>query len=251
MPSIDLNCDMGELDELRESDLELLSVVSSASIACGGHAGTVESMRSLVKAAASRGVAIGAHPGYPDRKNFGRMDLECTPAEVKQWVSEQVGALHEMAVESGTRLVHVKPHGAMYHAAMHAKGVALAVAEAVASMDPRLVLFGLAGAPGLAWWEEAGRATCPEAFADRQYEPDGTLRARSKPGAVLSDPATAAAQAVRIARDGEVLTEVGRLAISARTICIHGDSPGAVSIARAVRGALETAGWRIASPVSS
>jgi UPF0271 protein len=239
--AIDLNCDMGE-DEAPACvarDLALLDVVSSANIACGGHAGSDDSMRRLVQACRSRGVRIGAHPGYEDRARLGRVELDLAPDAIRRCVALQVARLATIAREFGTVVTHVKPHGALYHAAMRRPEIADAVMLGAAETLPEASLVGLAGAMGTRRWEAAGRRVEHEAFADRRYEADGSLRARTAPGAVLEDPAHAATQAESIASGrGVPLDDGGRLAVAATTLCIHSDSPGSLAIAAAVAAAI-------------
>jgi len=248
MRTMDLNCDLGEVPALRAADLALLDIVSSANVACGGHAGDEDSMRWVVEAARARGVAVGAHPSYPDRAGFGRVEMAMGATEVEEVVREQVGALARIAGEAGVALVHVKPHGSLYHAAMTRREVAEAVASGVRKVDERLLLVGLAGAKGLEWWRAAGMTVAAEAFADRRYDADGSLRSRFKPDAMITDPAAAAEQAVRMAAGRGVMAADGSVvAVRAETICIHGDTEGAAGIARAVRRGLEGSGVRIAA----
>lgn len=247
--AIDLNCDMGERTDRagRDHDIALLGVVSSANIACGAHAGDADTMREIVAAALARGVAIGAHPGYPDRANFGRVALHLPANAVRESVESQVREVARVGQAAGGALRHLKPHGALYHAASERPEVARAIGEAAASVDPGLVLVGLAGSAALDAWRAMGLATASEAFADRRYERSSALRARGHDDAVITDPAEAAEQATRIAR-GEPVTacDGGEIAIRAETICIHSDTAGSVAIALAVSRALEAAGVRIA-----
>lgn len=247
-PTIDLNCDMGESDDPAQHavDLALLGFATSVNIACGGHAGTPESMERTVRASLARGVAIGAHPSFIDRANFGRTDHDLPPLEVESIVVDQIRVLDDVTRRAGARLTHVKPHGALYHAAMTRLPIADAIARASRAVDPALVLVGLAGAAGLNRWRDAGCPVAAEAFADRRYEPDGSLRARSKPDALITDKQLAARQAVTIAL-GQGVTAINGapLAIHADTICIHSDTPGAATLASIIRQQLELAGLRI------
>lgn len=252
--SIDLNCDLGEHDgagtaSISSDDLALLDIVTSANIACGGHAGDESSMTATVAAALARGVAVGAHPSYPDRPRFGRVRLDMPPDQIEQCIADQVAALARVAAAAGARLRHLKPHGALYHAAMTEPAVAEAIAKAARSVQPDLILVGLAGAPALDQWRGLGFTVASEAFADRRYEPDGSLRARSHPDALITDPAEAAAQAVHIVTGHGVVALDGRaVPLRADTICIHSDTPGAAGVARAVRAALMHAGVKVAAP---
>lgn len=240
---IDLNCDLGEEPEAGERDDRLAAVVSSLNIACGGHAGDETTMERLVRTAGALGRAVGAHPGYPDRANFGRVEMAMSPPEVEATVREQIERLARIAAANGVAVRFVKPHGALYHAAMRKRDVAEAVGRAARGVDRSLVLVGQSGAMGLEWWRGAGLVVAAEAFADRRYEPDGTLRSRTKPGALLEDPGAAAEQAVEIAMGRGVRAEDGtRIRLEADTLCVHADTPGSVAIAGAVRKALEDAG---------
>ena len=241
---IDLNADVGESfgPWPMGADDALIPLVSSVNIACGAHAGDPATILRTVELAIRHDVAVGAHPGYPDLAGFGRRDLEMTASDLRASLIAQVGAIQAAAQVSGATVRHVKPHGALYNRAAGDPGVATTIAEAIRDLDPELVLVGLAGSASVAAGRAAGLAVAEEAFADRCYEADGSLRSRRLPGALLS-PADAAAQAVSIARDGSVLAADGsRLAVRADTICIHGDSPDAVGIAQAVVAALGAAG---------
>ena len=246
MRTIDLNCDLGEDPGAWSRDLELLDLVTSANIACGGHAGDQESMHRAVRAAAERGVAVGAHPGYPDREHFGRRELELAPAVLAVSIAEQVAALAAVARAEDVALRHVKPHGALYNRAARDPLVAAAIAEGVARVDRTLSLVGLAGSRCLEVWREVGFETVAEAFVDRRYESDGSLRDRRHGDALLGDPGAAAAQALGIARDGWALATGGeRLALAAETLCLHSDTPGALAIATAVRRTLLDGGFAL------
>ena len=223
---IDLNCDMGELEDTTH-EAALMEYIASANIACGGHAGDALTMQRTARLALTRGVRIGAHPGYPDRENFGRREIAMTPEAIADTVYSQIVRLDEVVRNLGGAIVHVKPHGALYNAAVRQPEVARAIAIGVARWNPRTTLFGLAGSPMLEVWRAMGMAVAGEAFADRRYEPDGTLRSRQLPGALITDPHAAAAQALRFARQG-----------LAQTICVHGDTPGSVEILKACREAL-------------
>ena len=223
---LDLNCDMGELEDSRH-EAALMQYVTSANIACGGHAGDEASMERTARLAMARGVRIGAHPGYPDRANFGRIAIPMPSAEIERMVRLQIERLDAVVRSLGGRIVHVKPHGALYNVAVRNAEVARGIAGGVAAWDPRITLFGLAGSAMLDVWREMGLAVAAEAFADRRYEPDGTLRPRQFADALITDPREAARQALRFAREGQV-----------QTICVHGDTPGAVDILKACREAL-------------
>jgi UPF0271 protein len=243
---IDLNSDLGEG---AGTDAALMPLVTSANIACGGHAGNENTMRMAVELAMRNEVAIGAHPGYPDRERFGRVPMEIEPTELIESVRRQVESLIGVASRLGARVTHVKAHGALYN--QGERDVAAA----------RNILFGIQAAtgghelavfapPASAMWQEAsgmGMKVVREGFVDRAYEPDGTLRSRSLPGAVLTDPTAAAAQALSFARDGGVVAADGSfIKLDVDTLCVHGDTPGAAEIAQAVRDALRAANVKVA-----
>ena len=223
---IDINCDMGELADAAH-EAALMEHISSANIACGGHAGDEEIMERTARLALARGVRIGAHPGYPDRANFGRVEMPIGAEEIAHTVHAQIARLDAVVRRVGGKIVHVKPHGALYNVAVRNREVAAAIAEGVRRWNPGTVVFGLAGSPMLDLWREMGLQVAAEAFADRRYEPDGTLRLRKFADALITDPQAAAAQALRLAREGV-----------AQTICVHGDTPGAVEILKACHEAL-------------
>ena len=242
---MDLNSDVGESFGAWTigQDEALVPFVSSVNIACGFHAGDPLVMERTIALARSAGAGIGAHPGYPDLAGFGRRDLEMALPELEAAVLYQVAALAGMARAQGVELRHVKPHGALYHRASRDPAVAEAIARAVRRVSAELILVGMAGSATLEAGRAAGLPVAAEAFVDRPYQADGTLRPRRLPGGVMEDPAAAAAQALRIAREGRVQAwEGGILEVRADTLCIHGDTPGAVEFARAVRAALEAAG---------
>jgi len=250
MAVIDLNADLGEtVDGVPTADDEaMFAVISSASIACGGHAGDAGSMRIAVGRAAAHGVAVGAHPSYVDPAGFGRVALAVEPATLREQVRSQLEAL----VAAGGELRYVKPHGALYHAVSADLEVAAAVVSAVAEVSARigraLPVLGLDGAVVRAA-RSAGLPFVREAFLDRGYLPDGRLVPRSEPGALLHDPVVVADRAVRLARDGEVEAVDGSMVrVEAASLCLHGDSPGAVAMAHAVRAALDAAGVEVAAP---
>lgn len=248
MTSIDLNSDLGEgFGRWTLGDDEaMLAIVSSANIACGFHAGDPVTMRRTVAGAHRNGVAIGAHVAYRDLAGFGRRNMDVAPDELFGDVVYQIGALQAMARAVGDRVRYVKPHGALYNTIAHDEVQGRAVARAVAAADPSLVVLGLAGSGFLRVAGEEGLATVAEAFADRAYTPAGTLVSRREPGAVLSDPGVVAARMVRLATEGVVEAVDGSLvAVRAESICVHGDSPDAVGMARAVRAGLDEAGIEI------
>jgi UPF0271 protein len=240
MRAIDLNCDLGEG---AGHDAELMPLVTSANIACGGHAGDDRTMRIAIGLAAAHGVAIGAHPGFEDRPNFGRAELALAEREIFELVARQVRALAQIARAAERRLAHVKPHGGLYHLAARDRRTADAIARAVGSVDRGLVLVGLAGSHLLAAGRAAGLRVASEAFADRAYSPDGSLVPRTRPGALIGDAAAAAAQGLRLAREGRVRAADGTdVAVRADTLCLHGDGPAAVAFARRLRTELASAG---------
>ena len=229
---IDLNSDMGEGVG---ADAELLRFVSSANIACGAHAGDAPVMRATVLAAKSHGVSVGAHPGFPDLEGFGRREMRMSPAEIEKSVLAQIVALRGIATDEGVALAHVKPHGALYNMAAKDREMADAIASAIATIDGALIMVGLPGSALEDAANGAGLTFAAEGFADRAYEADGSLVSRSKPGALITDPAAAAAGVLRMVREGRV-----------QTICIHSDTPQAPAIAAAVRRALDEQGVKVA-----
>lgn len=242
---IDLNCDMGEHPEAVTDGTQeaLMRSVTSVNIACGGHAGDEHTMRATVEQALRHNVAIGAHPGYPDRANFGRLELNLSPPEVSDSVFAQVSALAKIAAECGARIDHVKPHGALYNQAAHNRALAAAIAQGVARWNKEVVMVGLAGSSMLDVFREAGFSVAAEAFADRRYEPDGTLRSRKFPDALISNPTAAAQQALNIVQRGVVIAVDGtEVRVDAQTICIHGDTYRALEIAAQVLRTLREAG---------
>lgn len=241
---IDLNADVGEgLDAV---DAALLPLVTSANICCGAHAGDAETMARTVDRALANGVALGAHPGYPDREGFGRRDMSLTPDQLAGELERQLTALADVVQRAGGELSHVKPHGALYNRAAVDPALARLLAAVVRRFSSDLVLVGLAGSRLLEAGRAEGLATAAEGFADRAYEPDGSLRPRSRPGALHADPATVATQAVSMARDGRVRPEDGAwLPVRTDTLCLHSDSPGAVANAQAVRRALGEVGVEV------
>ena len=250
MAAIDLNADLGEtVDGVPTADDEaMFAVISSANVACGGHAGDAASMRDAVDRAARFGVAVGAHPSYPDRANFGRRAVVIDPADVGAAVAAQLADL----VAAGADLRYVKPHGALYHAVTtdrrQADAVARAVADRSAMIGRPLPLLGLHGEIARAA-ASVGLPFVREAFLDRGYLPDGSLVPRSEPGALLDEPALVAARAVRLAREGTVEAIDGSaVEVDAASLCVHGDSPSAVALARAVRRALDAAGVEVRAP---
>jgi UPF0271 protein len=250
MTSIDLNADLGESYGAWRlgDDRSLLDVVTSANLACGFHAGDPTTLLETARLAASRRVALGAQVSYPDLRGFGRRDLDLPAADLLADVIYQVGALQGIAAAAGTHVLYLKPHGALYNRVVHDEVQAAAVVDAVIAVDPTLAIVGLPDSEIGRLAEAEGLRFVPEAFADRAYRPDGTLVPRTEPGAVLHDPAEIAERMLRLATEG-ILTAVDGtdIALSAETVCVHGDTPGAVAVARAVRAALEGAGLTIAA----
>lgn len=247
--TIDLNCDLGETAEPTQWELEarLLAHITSVNIACGVHAGDPDLMRHTVHLAMAHGVAIGAHPGLGDRDGRGRRERPVTEVEVENLIAYQVGALAGICAMAGVRLAHVKPHGALYAMAARDRHLADAVARAVVAVDRRLILVGLSGSELIAAGKAAGLAVAEEAFVDRAYQPDGSLVPRDRPGAVIHDEATVVARAVSLARDGIVPSLDGPpVRVRADTLCLHGDTPGADRLARAIWNTFADAGIRIA-----
>ena len=250
MAVIDLNADLGEtVDGVPTADDEaMFAVISSASIACGGHAGDAAAMGEAIARAERFGVAVCAHPSYPDRANFGRVQVAIDPPALAATVTEQIKALHL----AGADLRYVKPHGALYHAVVgdpeQADAVARAIAGISAAIGRPLPVLGLGGEMARAA-ASVGLPFVHEAFLDRGYRPDGGLVARTEPGALLDDPKRVAARAVRLALTGEVEAVDGSvIRTDAASLCLHGDSPAAVAMARAVRAALDAAGVEVEAP---
>jgi 5-oxoprolinase (ATP-hydrolysing) subunit A len=246
---LDLSADVGEgiVGSGRSADSELLSLVSSASVACGGHAGDEDSMRRATGLALRLGVTVGAHPGYLDRERFGRRELDLPSDTVAAQVAEQIHALIRCAAAEGARVRYVKPHGALYNRAAREPDLAAAIAAAVRSVDPSLALLGLAGSALVTAARDAGLRGVAEAFLDRGYAAGGALVPRSQPGALVDDAGAVARRAVGLARDHEVEAVDGsRLQVAAESCCVHGDSPRAPELLRAARAALEDAGVTIA-----
>lgn len=248
-PTIDLNSDLGEgygVWRLAD-DRALLGIITSANIACGFHAGDPTTMRESVTAAVQGRVAVGAHVSFPDRRGFGRRDMEIPLQEVTDDVVYQVGALDAVARAQGRRVTFVKPHGALYNRIAFDAEMAGAVVEAIGSLDDSLALVTLPGSAAHAAAERAGLTAISEAFADRAYDRDGRLVSRARPGAVISDPEAVTARAVRIATERTVETIDGAvIELEAQTLCVHGDSPGSVGLAIAIREGLEQAGLALA-----
>jgi UPF0271 protein len=247
---IDLNSDLGEsLGAWRMGDdAAMLDIVTSANVACGFHAGDPAGILATLKAAVERGVAVGAHVAYPDLLGFGRRAMDIASADLVADVVYQVGALQGLATAAGTRVAYVKPHGALYNTIAHDERQARDVIAAIRAVDASLALVVLAGSPLARWAEAAGLRVVAEAFADRAYTPQGTLLSRREPGAVLHDAELVAARMLRLVQEGVVEAIDGSLApVRADSICVHGDSPGAITMARGVRRSLEAAGVTLRS----
>ena len=248
---MDLNCDMGEsfgayklgLDE------EVIKYITSANIACGWHAGDPMVMDKTVKMAKENGVGVGAHPSYPDLLGFGRRNMDCLPEELRNYLVYQIGALRAFCDVHGVKLRHVKPHGNLYLTAVENEAVARAVAEAIVSVDPELIYVALAGAKGELMTRignEVGLKVAYEAFPDRAYTPEGTLVSRRQPGAVIKDTEKVAERALKMAKEGKVVAIDGsEISLAAQTLCVHGDTPGAVNLVKEIRELLEKEGIEV------
>ncbi|NPA97153.1 MAG: LamB/YcsF family protein [Crenarchaeota archaeon] len=246
---VDLNSDSGESFGRWKlgNEEELFKYITSASIACGFHAGDPSVMRRTVRLAKERGVAVGAHPGLPDLMGFGRRFMEVSPQDLENYVIYQIGALHAIARAEGMELQHVKPHGAMYNAAWTRRDYAEAIVRAIKAFDPKLILVAPYGSEMHRAAEEMGIAVAFEAFADRNYRSDGRLVPRSHPEALVRSIDEAIERAIRMVSEGRVKTVDGKdIEIRVHTICIHGDSPNAVEMAKRLRARLEEAGIRVA-----
>ena len=245
---IDLNADVGESFGAWRlgDDAGLMPFITSANVACGLHAGDPGTLRATIGLAAQHRVAVGAHPGYADLQGFGRRAMELAPREVEDLVLYQLGAAYAFARHAQVAFEHVKPHGALYNRAARDMATAEAIARAIAAFDKRLILVGLAGSALIDAGRQAGLRVAREGFADRAYEPDGMLRSRSLPDAVLVETSDVVAQALALATTGAVRSVGGtQVQVHADTICLHGDTPGAVEHARAVRHGLERAGVQV------
>jgi len=244
---LDLNADVGEGDP--ETDAALLQLVSSANVACGAYAGDEQTMRATVALAVRHGVAVGAHPGFNDREGFGRRPQQLNASEIRELLLPQLAALDAIARAEGTMLHHVKPHGALYNQAETDPAVAVAIVSAIRAFDPTVRLVGRAGSAMEQAAREVSHPFTAEAFADRRYRSDGTLSARSEPGALLTDPEEVARQVRGLVTDGEVFASDGsRVAVSFGTLCVHGDTPGAATLALLVRQELAALGVSVSTP---
>ena len=250
MKHIDLNSDLGESLGAWSmgDDAAMLAIVTSANVACGFHAGDAAGILATLKAAKERGVAVGAHVAYPDLAGFGRRNMDVASCDLVADVIYQIGALQGLATAAGTQVTYVKPHGALYNTIAHDERQARDVIAAIRAIDPGLALVALAGSPLVRWAEDAGLRVVAEAFADRAYTPQGTLVSRREKGAVLHDAALVAQRMLRLVQEGVVEAIDGSLTpVRADSICVHGDSPGAVAMAAEVRRTLEQAGIALAS----
>lgn len=240
---VDLNCDLGEGCD---NDAELMKFISSANIACGGHTGDLDTMRRTVELALKNNVAIGAHPGYNDRENFGRLSQELGRDEIIALITEQIAALQIVCDEFDTRLTHVKPHGALYNQSAKNTEIATAIAEAVMLVDPQLVLFGLASSHSITEAQRIGLRTASEFFADRTYNSDGSLTPRTEPNAMITDTKTSLEQVLNTVKYGRVRSLYAiMVAIEPETICIHGDGEHAVEFAKTISQSLRENGIEI------
>ena len=234
---MDINSDMGEINRLLDDGTyeKLMNYVTSINLACGGHAGDETMMTAMVALAKDKGVNVGAHPSYPDKENFGRIDMDMDQNELLDSVRDQIQLLVDIGAENGVELTHVKPHGALYNRAVNDEGVAQTIGKAIMQVNPSLKVMGLAGSKMLTVFKTLGLEPVGEAFADRSYESDGTLRNRKYDDALITDPDKAAFQAKNMV-EGTVISFEGKvIEMNAQTICIHSDTPNAVAIAEAVR----------------
>lgn len=235
---IDINCDMGELNELMDDGTyeSLMDHVTSINVACGGHAGDDVMMNTMVELAKAKKVNLGAHPSYPDKENFGRYEIDISISDLKDSISTQIINLIDIANKNGSELSHVKPHGALYNKAAEDKGLAMLIGEVVKSIDPLLPIMCLAGSQMITVLESIGLKAMPESFADRTYEPDGTLRKRSYSNALINNPQIASKQAFNIYYKKRIIAHEGsEFSIDSETICIHSDTENALKIAKAVK----------------
>ena len=245
-PQIDFNCDMGESFGMYKMgfDEEVIKHITSANIACGFHAGDPMWMRRTVNLAQEHGVAIGAHPSFPDLNGFGRRDMSASPDEVKNDITYQAGALQAFTAQK--KLQHIKPHGAMYNMAVHDQPLAQAICEAILELDENIILLALAGSRWIDIAEDMGLRVAREIFADRALTPDGALVPRSQPGPVIHDTAEVVERSLQMVTEGKAAAITGeRIDIQADSLCLHGDTPGAVDMARALKRELQAAGVQI------
>lgn len=248
MPSIDLNCDLGESFGAYTigMDSAVIPYITSANVACGYHAGDPLVMQKTVAACKASGVHIGAHPGYPDLMGFGRRNITATPAEIKAYVQYQVGALSAFCAAAGVPLCHVKPHGAMYNMAAKDGALARAICEGILEVNPALTLLALSGSAMVRAARELGLGVKSEVFADRGYQADGTLVPRGRPGAMITDEDEAIARVIRMAKEGIVRSVDGMdVPLVADSVCVHGDGEKALAFVRRIRAALTDAGIEV------
>jgi UPF0271 protein len=239
MKSIDLNCDLGEG---LTTDEQIIPLLSSANIACGYHAGDVDTMKRTIELCLQHNVAIGAHPSWPDKENFGRREILTTAEEIYEIVTAQLFIISQIAKEQGGVLHHVKPHGALYNQSAKDKTIAAAIAKAVYDFDPSLIMFGLSGSVSLTEAATLGLTTAHEVFADRTYQDDGSLTLRSQPNALITDEQTSLQQIVQMINSNTVNSVTGKIiTLKADTICIHGDGSNAVAFAKTISSALKQA----------
>ena len=253
MRKVDFNCDMGESSRVQayniQHDLDMLDYVSSINIACGLHAGDAHTMHLLTEAALEKGIAIGAHPSYPDPENFGRKDMHFTPSQVYDLILYQVGALHAFLHVYGARLHHVKPHGALYNMAAKDRALADAIALAIQEFDHDIVLYGLSGSELVNAARAHGIRSCSEVFADRTYQQDGSLTPRTAPGAVIDDVHECIAQVMMMVNENKVRSVNGHfIPVDADTICLHGDNEAALKFARSISDHLKSGNVLIQQP---
>ncbi len=250
MSTVDLNCDLGESFGAYTIGMDeaVIPYVTSVNVACGWHAGDPLIMDKTVALAKKHGVAVGAHPGFPDLMGFGRRPMTVTPQEAGAYVKYQVGALLAFVKAQGLELQHVKPHGALYNMAAKDEALATGICEAIASVDKNLIFMGLAGSVMLEAAKKAGLKTASEVFADRAYNDDGSLVNRKLSGAVIHDPVVAVERAVKMAKEGKVISINGKeISIQADSICVHGDNEQAIELVSKIRKALEGAGIEVRS----
>ena len=249
MNQIDLNCDLGESFGTYRLGMDdaVIPFVSSANIACGFHASDPVVMRKTVELAGKSGVCVGAHPGFPDLMGFGRRNMKVSPLEAKSYVQYQIGALHAFCRACGVRMVHVKPHGALYNMAVRDYGLAKAICEGIAEFDGSLILLALSGSEMIRAARDTGLRAASEVFADRAYEEDGSLVARTKPDSMITDENEAIRRVVRMAKEGKVKTVTGKdISIQADSVCVHGDNAKALEFVQKIRAALTAEGIEIA-----
>ena len=235
---IDINCDMGEIDELLDDGTyeALMSYVTSINVACGAHAGDERMMRTMVKLAKKKNVKIGAHPSYPDRENFGRFDLDISDEKLTSSISDQIICLINIAAEQNCSISHVKPHGALYNSAARNEKLATLIGDVIKSIDPLLPIMCLAGSQMVKTLKSMGMKVLPESFADRTYEPDGSLRKRTYSDALIVDSQVSSLQAYNISNNNKIIAHDGsEISIESKTLCVHSDTPDALVIAKAIK----------------